>query len=79
MDGTLVGSDAAVARSWAAWAREYGVAGADLVRVAHGVPGDGAGAATAALRGLDGDLRPADLTGLTALPGLADAVRPGGS
>lgn len=41
MDGTLVGSDAAVARSWAAWAREYG-----------------AGAATAALRGLDGTCGP---------------------
>lgn len=201
MDGTLVESDEAVARSWAAWAREYGVAGADLVRVAHGVPSDGtirllrpdlsgaaldaaaarqlelqyddlddvdalpgahallaaldaarvpwavvtsadrrlaaarlgaagidapvlvarddvrhgkpdpegyraaaaalgvdpaaclvvedaeaglaagraAGAATAALRGLDGDLRPAGLPELTALLGLADAVRPGGS
>lgn len=41
MDGTLVESDEAVARSWAAWAREYGVAEADLVRVAHGVPSDG--------------------------------------
>lgn len=201
MDGTLVESDEAVARSWAAWAREYRVAEADLVRVAHGVPSDGtirllrpdltgaaldaavarqlelqyddlddvvalpgahallaaldaaripwavvtsadrrlaearlgaagivapvlvarddvrhgkpdpegyraaaaelgvdpatclvvedaqagldagraAGAATAALRGLDGDLRPSGLPELTALLGLADAVRPGGS
>lgn len=58
MDGTLVGSDAAVARSWAAWAREYGVAGADLVRVAHGVPSDGAGAATATLRASTGTCGP---------------------
>lgn len=41
MDGTLVESDAAVARAWSAWAAEYGVAPGALTAVAHGVPADG--------------------------------------
>jgi sugar-phosphatase len=41
MDGTLVESDAAVARAWSTWAEEYGVAPKALSAVAHGVPADG--------------------------------------
>ncbi|MFP5022018.1 HAD-IA family hydrolase [Pseudonocardia phyllosphaerae] len=41
MDGTIVESDAAVARAWESWAREYDVPPAELARVADGVPSDG--------------------------------------
>ena len=40
MDGTLVGSDAAVERAWRSWAREYGVAEADALATAHGHPSE---------------------------------------
>jgi HAD superfamily hydrolase (TIGR01509 family) len=40
MDGTLVDSDAAVVRAWERWAREYGVAMADLSPVLHGRPAE---------------------------------------
>lgn len=40
MDGTLVDSDAAVERAWAAWAREWGLDAAEVVAVAHGFPSD---------------------------------------
>ncbi|WP_405060543.1 HAD-IA family hydrolase [Kribbella sp. NBC_01505] len=39
MDGTLVDSDAAVDRSWSAWATEYGLVPAEVLAVAHGNPG----------------------------------------
>lgn len=55
MDGTLLESDAAVARAWAAWAREYGVPPEALDAVAHGVPADGT------IRVLRPDLTGADL------------------
>ncbi|MQM28060.1 HAD-IA family hydrolase [Glycomyces sp. NEAU-7082] len=38
MDGTLVDSDGAVERAWAAWAREYGVEEAVALADAHGSP-----------------------------------------
>ena len=38
MDGTLVDSDAAVERSWRAWAAEYRVDPARGPLVAHGLP-----------------------------------------
>jgi sugar-phosphatase len=40
MDGTLVNSDAAVERAWMTWAGEYGVDGAEAVRLAHGSPSE---------------------------------------
>jgi sugar-phosphatase len=40
MDGTLVNSDAAVERAWMSWAAEYGVDGAEAVRLAHGSPSE---------------------------------------
>jgi sugar-phosphatase len=40
MDGTLVSSDAAVERAWTAWAAEYGVDGAEAIRLGHGSPSD---------------------------------------
>jgi HAD superfamily hydrolase (TIGR01509 family) len=38
MDGTLVESDAAVERAWVTWAREYGIAPAATLGLAHGNP-----------------------------------------
>lgn len=38
MDGTLVGSDGAVLRSWLSWAAEYGVDGQEAYEMAHGSP-----------------------------------------
>ena len=38
MDGTLVDSDAAVERSWRAWAREYGVDEEQVLAVMPGHP-----------------------------------------
>ncbi len=78
MDGTLVESDAAVARAWSAWAAEYGVAPEALSAVAHGVPADGtirilrpdlddAGVAAASARQLA--LQYGDLDDVVALPG----------
>ncbi|MBW0102783.1 HAD-IA family hydrolase [Pseudonocardia sp. KRD291] len=40
MDGTLVDSDAAVARAWTTWAREYGVDPGAPDEIAHGRPAD---------------------------------------
>lgn len=40
MDGTLVDSDAAVVRSWQAWAREYGVDVELILADLHGHPSD---------------------------------------
>jgi sugar-phosphatase len=40
MDGTLVDSDAAVARAWASWCAEYGIDAAPVLAIAHGVPAD---------------------------------------
>lgn len=40
MDGTLVDSDAAVERSWTAWAHENGLNAADVLAVAHGSPAE---------------------------------------
>lgn len=40
MDGTLVGSDAAVERAWKVWAGEYGVDPEVVLAVAHGSPAD---------------------------------------
>ena len=38
MDGTLVDSDAAVERSWRAWAREHGMDPERVLAIAHGNP-----------------------------------------
>jgi mannitol-1-/sugar-/sorbitol-6-phosphatase len=40
MDGTLVDSDAAVERAWAAWCDEYGIDLATVLPAAHGVPAE---------------------------------------
>lgn len=40
MDGTLVGSDAAVERAWTVWANEYGVEPAAAIAIAHGSPAE---------------------------------------
>ena len=40
MDGTLVGSDAAVERAWTVWANEYGVEPAVAIAIAHGSPAE---------------------------------------
>ena len=53
MDGTLVDSDAAVERSWRAWAREYGV---DAEQVITAMPGHPAADTVARMRP---DLEPA--------------------
>jgi HAD superfamily hydrolase (TIGR01509 family) len=78
MDGTLVGSDAAVERAWRSWAREYGVAEADALATAHGHPSEST--ARRLLPGLDDDavlaaaqrqldLQYDDLADVHALPG----------
>jgi HAD superfamily hydrolase (TIGR01509 family) len=78
MDGTLVGSDAAVERAWRAWAREYGVAEADALAMAHGHPSEST--ARRLLPSLDDDavlaaaqrqmdLQYDDLSDVHALPG----------
>ncbi|TCK24832.1 HAD-IA family hydrolase [Pseudonocardia endophytica] len=83
MDGTLVESDAAVARAWSAWADEYGVAPEALSAVAHGVPADGtirilrpdldeAGVAAASVRQME--LQYTDLDEVVALPGAHELV-----
>jgi HAD superfamily hydrolase (TIGR01509 family) len=40
MDGTLVDSDAAVERAWAAWSAEYGVPVDAVLAIAHGSPAE---------------------------------------
>ena len=40
MDGTLVDSDAAVERAWAAWCGEYGVDTGAALAIAHGSPAE---------------------------------------
>jgi mannitol-1-/sugar-/sorbitol-6-phosphatase len=83
MDGTLVESDAAVARAWSAWAAEYGVAPEALTAVAHGVPADGtirilrpdldeAGVAAASARQME--LQYTDLDEVVALPGAHELI-----
>ena len=83
MDGTLVDSDAAVARSWTAWAREYGVAPHALAAVAHGVPSDGTirrlrpdldGPALDAAAARQLALQYDDLADVTALPGARELL-----
>ena len=40
MDGTLVDSDAAVARAWTTWAGEHGVDATEVIALAHGSPSE---------------------------------------
>ena len=40
MDGTLVNSDAAVARAWSTWAGEHGVDAEPAIAMAHGSPSE---------------------------------------
>jgi sugar-phosphatase len=83
MDGTLVDSDAAVERAWAAWAREYGVDPTAALGNVHNGPAertvlrllpdaDAALVATAARRNLA--LQYDDLGDVTAAPGAAPLV-----
>ncbi|MEV3936902.1 HAD-IA family hydrolase [Glycomyces sp. NPDC049804] len=78
MDGTLVDSDGAVERAWAAWALEYGVDPARALADMHGSPAhltaarlrpdlDAAGVEAAAQRQLD--LQYADLADVVPTPG----------
>jgi len=55
MDGTLVDSDAAVERAWAAWAVEHGVAPDVLRSLIHGSP------AQTTIRHVRPDLAPPDV------------------
>jgi HAD superfamily hydrolase (TIGR01509 family) len=83
MDGTLVDSDAAVERAWAAWAREYGVDPLAALENVHNGPAertvlrllpdaDAALVATAARRNLA--LQYDDLGDVVAAPGAAQLV-----
>jgi HAD superfamily hydrolase (TIGR01509 family) len=83
MDGTLVDSDAAVERAWAAWAREYGVDPAAALENVHNGPAertvsrllpdaDTALADAAAKRNLA--LQYDDLGDVIAAPGAAELV-----
>ncbi len=83
MDGTLVDSDAAVERSWRAWAREYGVDEEQVLAVMPGHPAadtvvrvrpdlDGPAVAAAAAAQLEREYH--DLDGVTATPGALDLV-----
>jgi mannitol-1-/sugar-/sorbitol-6-phosphatase len=83
MDGTLVSSDAAVERAWMTWAGEYGVDGAEAVRLAHGSPSeptvrkmlahrDEAAIAIAAARQLE--LQYDDLSDVVAAPGATELL-----
>jgi sugar-phosphatase len=83
MDGTLVNSDAAVERAWMTWAAEYGVDGADAVRLAHGSPSeptvrkmlahrDEAAIAVATARQLE--LQYDDLSDVVAAPGAVELL-----
>jgi sugar-phosphatase len=83
MDGTLVNSDAAVERAWMTWAAEYGVHGADAVRLAHGSPSeptvrkmlahrDEAAIAIATARQLE--LQYDDLSDVVAAPGAVELL-----
>jgi HAD superfamily hydrolase (TIGR01509 family) len=78
MDGTLVDSDGAVERAWAAWAVEYGVDPAHALADMHGSPAhltvarlrpdlDAAGVEAAAQRQLD--LQYEDLADVVPTPG----------
>jgi sugar-phosphatase len=83
MDGTLVDSDAAVERSWRAWAREYGV---DEEQVLAVMPGHPAADTAARMRpDLDGPALEAaaraqlereyhDLADVVAAPGALDLI-----
>src|SRR5262245_33957690 len=83
MDGTLVDSDAAVERAWAAWAREYGVDPTAALDNVHNGPAERTVArllpdadallvATAARRNLA--LQYDDLGDVVAAPGAAQLV-----
>ncbi|NMO89955.1 HAD-IA family hydrolase [Actinomycetospora sp. TBRC 11914] len=83
MDGTLVDSDAAVERSWRAWAREYGVDEEQVLAVMPGHPAadtvarmrpdlDPADVAAAAAAQLEREYH--DLDGVAATPGALDLV-----
>jgi sugar-phosphatase len=84
MDGTLVDSDAAVDRSWIAWAKEYGVDPALPLAIAPGHPAaatvakifagrDPEAIALAAARQLAFEYE--DLTGVAATDGALDLLR----
>jgi sugar-phosphatase len=83
MDGTLVDSDAAVARAWRQWAGEFGVDPELAVTITSGIPAatsvvrlrpdlDTAGVAAAAARQLA--LQYEDLVDVTAMPGAHDLL-----
>jgi sugar-phosphatase len=83
MDGTLVDSDAAVERAWAAWAVEYGIDPEAALADIHGRPAvltvrrlcpdlDDEGVAAAAARQLA--LQYDDLSDVAATPGAAEFV-----
>ena len=83
MDGTLVDSDAAVARAWRQWAGEFGVDPEVAVSTTSGIPAatsvarlradlDAAGVVAAAARQLA--LQYEDLADVTAMPGAHDLL-----
>lgn len=83
MDGTLVDSDAAVERAWAAWCGEYGVDTGAALAIAHGSPAevtvrrlcpdlDAAAVATAAAR--QHALQYDDLSDIAPTPGALEFV-----
>ena len=83
MDGTLVDSDAAVERSWRAWAREYGVDEDEVLAVMPGHPAadtaarmrpdlDGPAVEAAARAQLEREYH--DLADVVAAPGALDLI-----
>ena len=83
MDGTLVGSDAAVERAWRTWADEYGVDAAAVIAISHGSPAEStvdrmlpelgeSDRAAAARRQLE--LQYDDLSDVEATPGGAEVI-----
>lgn len=79
MDGTLIDSTPAVARSWLRWAGEYDIAPEKLLGH-HGVPAESIvarlmpGADTAAALARIGELELSDLEGVVPLPGAVSSL-----
>lgn len=79
MDGTLIDSTPAVARSWLRWAGEYGIPPEKLLGN-HGVPAESIvasllpGGDTGAALNRIGELELSDLDGVVPLPGAVEAL-----
>lgn len=83
MDGTLVDSDAAVARAWTTWSGEYGANATEVIAAAHGAPADSTirkllpelgDDATLAAAARQLELQYEDLADVIALPGAHELI-----